>query len=682
MLESKSRIRLVPEKRWGSSHLKRRRVLAKSKHVHSMGKKRRTQHSAAHTLAMSKPTTQHDEPKQKAPEQEVAAQKVDVSPEEKHGVFEPLPEGPGFILMDDEGEDADRLTTLGSIETVSDEHVLGGQEEAQEKQKVSFFTPSPAIATAGKKEAKGGGELDITFTDEDAHKIGQEVKEENKEPDSIPSGVKPDKKEEASKGEKESVDEQELRRQMGEEGFLESVESKEPVYKKRKSVLGVLGLQYIGGVFGKGGELSAKQQKKLEEKQKQREKTEEKEWQEEAKRREKLLEEHKAKREQEQKQEEKQPHKHVEFRIPKIRKRSGLFAFLRSLNYMGLGRQRTAFIDNLATMMDAGLPLLDALRALQTEANKKPMKKLIGYVIVAIETGSPLWRAMEAQYFFKPQEIAMVRVGEEAGNLVENLQYLAEQEEKDRGLSSKVKTAMIYPIIVLVMLTVIVFGLGLFILPNLVQVLKSLGADLPLTTRIIIAGTEYLSTHSRTIVPSFFGGIFVFAILAKFSPLKVAVQWGLLHTPGVGALIREATLSRFGVVMGGLLQAGVPVTDALSSLVGVTGLARYHRFYTRLLEQVELGDSFATSFEKIRGTKQCLPPSVQQLVVTGEQSGSLTKVMLKIAEIHEKHAASIAEKLPVIIEPMLLIFVGGLVAAIALGVLGPIYSVVGNIGNA
>jgi len=359
-----------------------------------------------------------------------------------------------------------------------------------------------------------------------------------------------------------------------------------------------------------------------------------------------------------------------------------LQAFWVALNTFGLDKERLAFIDNLATMMDAGLPLLDAIKVLEHESRKRPMRSILGKIVVAVEMGSPLWRAMEGQYFFTQQQVAMVRVGEESGSLAENLRYLAEQEEKDRALRSKVKTAMIYPAIVLVMLTTIVFGLGLFVLPNLVQVIQSLGVPLPLTTRIIIWVANTFSAHSRGIIIGFVASLIAFVLLTKYTPFRIIVEWVLYHIPGVGTLISEATLSRFGVVMGGLLRAGVPITEALESLAKATGLRRYHSFYMHLLERVQLGDSFATSFEKIRGTNRCFPVSMQQLIITGEQSGSLTKIMLKIAEIHERRASEVAEKLPVIIEPMLLIFMGSLVAAIALGVLAPIYSVVGNIGNA
>ena len=486
---------------------------------------------------------------------------------------------------------------------------------------------------------------------------------------------------------KTSPNELELKKKIRGEGFLESQSETEEkqtnANKETASSSQKRGIfSFLGGADKKEEKFSKK--KEFKEKREQlksmtkQERKEEKRWKEEAQKREKLLE----KKKKEQIKATKNESKKVkgEYKLPKKKKRSAIVKFFTSLNYFGLGKERIAFIDNLATMMDAGLPLLDAIRALQKDTKRKIIRKIIGRIIIAIETGNPLWRAMESQYLFTQQQIAMVRVGEEAGSLTENLRYLAEQEEKDRALRSKVKTAMIYPIIVLVMLTVIVFGLGLFVLPNLVGVIESLNVPLPIVTRIIIVFTEYFSQNAKMIIISFFSGVIVLFFLTKYTYLKVFVQWMIYHIPGIGTLIKEATISRFGVVLGGLLRAGVPVTESLESLTNATSLIRYKKFYAQLLEHVKLGDSFTTSFEAIPLTDKCFPPSVQQLIMTGEKSGSLTEIALKIAEIHDRKASEIAEKLPVIIEPLLLLFIGGLVATIALGILAPIYSIVGNIG--
>lgn len=366
---------------------------------------------------------------------------------------------------------------------------------------------------------------------------------------------------------------------------------------------------------------------------------------------------------------------------PKFQTQSGLKAFMTSLNYIGMGKERLMFIQNLATMLNAGLSLIESLKTLMLETRNKQMRKLLARIIDAVENGSPLWRAMEAQSFFSLHALALVRIGEDAGNLAENMAYLADQDEKDHALRSKVKMAMLYPSIVMVIMFIIVVGLGMFVLPNLVGVLFSLNVKLPLITRIVIWFSDAFVAYGAVGVPSFIVAFFLLIILSTYTSFRVVTQWVMFRIPGIGVLAKEATIARFGVILGGLLKAGVPVIEALESLVQVTPIASYKRLYAELLAHVAIGDSFQKSFASIKKSEKLLPPSVQQLVITGEKSGSLADIMLKVADIYDKKATETAQKLPIILEPILLLFIGSLVGSIAFAIIVPIYSIVGNVGG-
>lgn len=173
----------------------------------------------------------------------------------------------------------------------------------------------------------------------------------------------------------------------------------------------------------------------------------------------------------------------------------------------------------------------------------------------------------------------------------------------------------------------------------------------------------------------------MFILLSKYTRFKAVTQWMIFRVPGIGKLAKEATVARLGVILGGLLRSGVPLVEALESLEDVTQVVVYKKFYGKVLENMKLGDSFNKSFEEIKNTKKLLPVSVQQLVITGERSGSLADSLLKIAEIYEKKATETATALPVILEPMLLLIIGGLVGLIAFAIIVPIYSVVGNVSG-
>lgn len=360
---------------------------------------------------------------------------------------------------------------------------------------------------------------------------------------------------------------------------------------------------------------------------------------------------------------------------PGVLKRMGM-----ALAHAGLGKQRSGFIQNLSMMLGAGLHMTDAIDTLGRES-RGGMRKLVRQILRDVENGSALWRAMDRQAFFSPYAIALIRIGEEAGNLSENLKNLAEQDEKDQAMRQKVKMAMIYPIIIISLTFIITIGLSWFVLPQLVGVLFALNVELPATTRAVIAVSNFFTVHGPVVVPSALLIFFVLAVLLKFTKLRYLGQWVVLHIPGVKTLIMQASIARFGIILGSLLRAGVAPVEALQSLTEVTSLLRYKSFYRKLTEHIKIGDSFAKSFEEIRGSRKALPASVQQITVTGERSGRLSEVLLKIADIYQKKAEETAQKLPIILEPVLLIFIAGLVAIIAFSIIMPIYSVVGNIGG-
>jgi len=361
--------------------------------------------------------------------------------------------------------------------------------------------------------------------------------------------------------------------------------------------------------------------------------------------------------------------------------RKELQKFFSSLNHLGMGKQRMMFIQSMALMLTAGLSLVDSLQTQLLEATSKTIRALIQGIITAVENGSPLWKAMEDQSLFSPYEIALVRIGEEGGNLARNMEYLAEQQEKDRALRQKVKMAMTYPAIVIVLVFMLIMGLGLFVLPNLVQVLYSLHVELPLATRVVIWFSQLFEKHGTVFVPLLFLALILVLLLSKYTRFRVVSQWVVFHTPGIGSLARESIIAQFGVILGGLLRAGVPLVEALSSLAEVTTTVSYKSFYEKLLEHVNAGDSFSKSFKALPETNRLFPVSVQQLIVTGERSGSLADVLMKISDMYDKKASETAEKLPVILEPLLLIVIAGIVAGLAFAIIVPIYKVVGNIGR-
>lgn len=361
--------------------------------------------------------------------------------------------------------------------------------------------------------------------------------------------------------------------------------------------------------------------------------------------------------------------------------KSGLQRFLSALGNIGLGKEKVNFIENLAILLNSGLTIVDALKTIQMELRIKPMKKLVGNIIDEVESGIPLWMAMDNQSFFSSYALALIRIGEESGSLSKNMEYLAIQQEKDRSLRGKVKMAMIYPSIVLTLTVGITLGLAWFVLPQLVGVLLSLNAKLPLVTRIIIWIANFMKLHGTVAVPLAGALVLMIYLVCRFTSLRGPAQQFIFKIPGVGTMAKSATIARFGVILGSLLRAGVPLVESIRSMAEVTDTVYYRRFYFHLASDIEVGQSFAAAFENIKESKKLIPASVQQLIITGEKSGRIADMLMRIADIYEKKAEDAAQRLPVVLEPMLLIFIGSLVGTIAFAIIVPIYSIVGSVGR-
>lgn len=370
----------------------------------------------------------------------------------------------------------------------------------------------------------------------------------------------------------------------------------------------------------------------------------------------------------------------VSGRLP-VHKKSFLKIFTDGLSNFGLGREKAHFVENLAILLNSGLTVVDALKTILLELRVKPMKKLVGRIIDEVESGIPLWMAMDNQNFFSSYALALIRIGEESGSLSKNMEYLAVQQEKDRSLRSKVKMAMIYPSIVLTLTITITLGLAWFVLPQLVGVLLSLNAELPFVTKVIIWIAEFFKVHGSVAVPLVFGLMFLIVIVCKYTALRGPAQQFIFKVPGIGTMAKSATIARFGVILGSLLRAGVPLVESIRSMAEVTDTVYYQRFYFRLASDIEVGQSFAAAFESLKETKKLIPASVQQLIVTGEKSGKISDMLLRIADIYERKAEDAAQRLPIVLEPILLLFIGGLVGTIAFAIIVPIYSIVGSVGR-
>jgi type IV pilus assembly protein PilC len=276
--------------------------------------------------------------------------------------------------------------------------------------------------------------------------------------------------------------------------------------------------------------------------------------------------------------------------------------------------------------------------------------------------------------------MALISLGEESGRLVENLQVAARQEEKQRLLRSKVRSAMMYPAFVLSLTVIIDLGVAWFLLPKLSDTFSQLDVELPLISRIFIGFGEFLRANGVWAVPSLIGGLMLVLFILFGAPKTKNIGHRLVfHIPGIARLMREIEIARFGYLMGTLLQSGLAVTQALELLVSATSAPNYKKFYQHLYDSFDNGFSFKESIKQYKHVDNLLPGALQQMVIAGEHSGSLPETLQKVGDMYEEKSDLTTENLETLLEPILLIIVWLGVMAVAVAVILPVYSLIGGL---
>ncbi|MBI3495150.1 type II secretion system F family protein [Candidatus Berkelbacteria bacterium] len=340
------------------------------------------------------------------------------------------------------------------------------------------------------------------------------------------------------------------------------------------------------------------------------------------------------------------------------------------------------FIENLSMLIGSGMNIVDALESIKTELRSRELRKAIDFLKQEIGNGSPMWRAIEKANFMPNHIVGLIRIGEESGRLVENLQVIAMQQQKERELNSRVRSAMLYPLIVFSLTVVIGVGVAWFILPKLATVFSGLKLKLPLITRLLIAFGMVLGKHGLVIVPLTLVTIAMTIYIVFFYPkTKIAGQRLLFNLPIIKQLIQQVEIARFGFVLGTLLKAGLPVIASLNSLQQATTFPLYQQFYYHVRLGTEQGNSFQRSFSTFAQTERLIPRPIQGMIIAAEQSGSLADSLLKIGASFETKTETTTKNLTVVLEPILLVIVWVGVVGVSLAVILPIYSLIGGLNK-
>lgn len=346
---------------------------------------------------------------------------------------------------------------------------------------------------------------------------------------------------------------------------------------------------------------------------------------------------------------------------------------------VGIARDLDYFIENLSMLAGSGMNIAESIGAIGTELRSSKMRHVARWIQEEVEAGGSLSGALEQVKLFPDHVVSLIQIGEESGRLSENLALVSEQQKKDRMFHSRIKSALMYPVFVLSLTLIVGIGIAWYILPKLSLVFSQLRIELPVLTRMLIAFGEFLEEFGFIAIPIFlFFIIFIFYFIFYFSGTKHIGQNILFHLPGTGELIKQVEIARFSYLLGTLLDAGLPITSALDSLIEAMTFSKYKNFYSHLQTSIADGNSFQKSFASYRHLNRLIPIPVQQFIVAGERSGNLSTSLAKISETYEAKIEATTKNLTVILEPLLLIIVWLGVVTVALSIILPIYSLIGD----
>jgi len=337
------------------------------------------------------------------------------------------------------------------------------------------------------------------------------------------------------------------------------------------------------------------------------------------------------------------------------------------------------FTRQLSAMVGAGVPLLRALTSLEEHSESKMLKKILAGITNDIQGGASLADSLgKYPNTFSDVYVNMVRAGEAAGILDEILKRLAMQQEKNSTIRKKVKSAMTYPTVLVVITVIAFFGLMLFVIPQIGKILTDLGgpdAKLPGLTLAMLAISGFMTSYWFIVAPAIIGGIYLLLRYIKTPKGKSQFHHLVLKIPGIKTIIMKVAIARFARTFSALMGAGVAVLEALNVTSRAVGNVVYEKALNDAAEAVKNGDTLSSVIEK----NPLFPPIVAQMLAVGEETGQTDLILVKVADFYEEEVDVAIDGLSAIIEPVMIVVMGAMVGLIAASVMGPIAGLAQNI---
>lgn len=336
------------------------------------------------------------------------------------------------------------------------------------------------------------------------------------------------------------------------------------------------------------------------------------------------------------------------------------------------------FTRQLATMMRSGVPLLQAFDIGIKGATNPSLARMLNEIRTDVESGASLSQAFSKHpVYFDKLFVNLVGAGEQAGILDNLLERLATYKEKILAIKSKIKSALFYPIAVIIVAALVITVIMLFVIPEFKNVFTSFGADLPAPTLIVIAMSDFFVSYWYLVFGIIFGAVTIISYLYKRSPqMQNAVDRAVLKLPVVGEIIRKATVARWARTLSTMFAAGVPLVEALDSVGGASGNHVYLVATKQIQTEVSTGSSLTVAMQNV----DVFPTMVIQMVSIGEESGQLDGMLGRVADFFEQEVDDAVAGLSTLLEPIIMVFLGVVIGGLVVAMYLPIFKLGAVVG--
>lgn len=357
-----------------------------------------------------------------------------------------------------------------------------------------------------------------------------------------------------------------------------------------------------------------------------------------------------------------------------VREKPAAFSF--SMGSKAKNRDIVIMTRQFATMVNAGLPLVQALEILVAQTDSEPIRKALGAVLHDVESGNTLADAL-AQHpkVFTELYVNMVSAGESGGILDTIMNRLAEFLEKNEALARKVKAAMIYPAVISVVAIGAIVVLLLFVIPTFQEMFASFDQQLPLPTRIVIAASDFLQHYWWALLAGGIGGSALFRRWVATPMGRLTFDRILLAMPILGTVVLKSAVSRFTRTLGTLMSSGVSILEGLEITAKTSGNRVIHDAIIESRTSIAGGESISKPLERAK----VFPPMVTQMIAVGEETGDLDGMLSKIADFYDDEVDVAVDGLLKAMEPLMIVILGSIVGGMIVAMYLPIFGVINTI---